>query len=589
MVNWIGGGGTLWITGGNWAGGSVPLSYQSAEITQSGTAPVLVVIGAGDSVSANPLTVGAAGSAEAVTLVNDGSFSNYAGVTLYAGTTLDNAGSMTWSTGGYDAGLIEDTGSFTATGNVTVAASGSLDVAAGGSASISNTLTVDGVLSVEGNLSIASAIAGGGSVIVDGGALAGGGKSSALALGGSTLAFVVENGGSLHVTAPAPGTSFSLAGTGNTLDIAQYSGTISAPVTGLALGDSITVGRSGSGTLTSNGDGTYSVTMGGVTLTDVSLAPGLGGGVFQNGTLVACYLRGTRLATPRGDVAVEALREGDTLLTASGQAVPIRWIGRRRHAAEVAAATPSVWPVLLRAGSLGPGVPRRDLRVSPRHAMFIEGVLVPAMLLVNGVSIVQEKPRGEVLYFHVELERHEIVLAEGAPAESFRDEDSRPMFDNAGEWHGRGAGGAARARKVEDGSRLEALRRRIEARAGIARGEPGPGELIGHLDACELEGVPAERMAGGAAAPGHAGWARIEGWAQDRRRPEVPVCLVVLAGERMLGRVLADRFRPDLARAGLGTGRHAFAARLAAPEGAIELRREADGALLAAALLRRAA
>jgi Hint domain len=253
--------------------------------------------------------------------------------------------------------------------------------------------------------------------------------------------------------------------------------------------------------------------------------------------------------------------------------------------------------VLLRAGSLGPGVPRRDLRVSPRHAMFIEGVLVPAMLLVNGVSIAQEPPRGEITYFHVELDRHDIVLAEGAPAESFRDEDSRGMFDNAGEWHGRGAEGVACAPKVEHGFRLETLRRRIEARAGIGGAEQkAPGELIGHVDACELEaGVADPRPMGPAgwtrdvewAVSG--GWARIEGWAQDRRHPEAPVCLVVLGGGRTLGRVLANRFRLDLARAGLGTGRHAFSARIAVPEGAIELRREADGALLGRAMPRRAA
>ncbi len=581
MVNWIGGNGTLWSTGGNWAGGKVPQSYQSADIAQTGASPVLAVIQSGQQEAANPLVLGAAGSTEAVTLINDGSFSNYGGVTLYAGTTLDDAGQMTWSTGGYDAGFVEVGGSFSATGNVTIAPGGSLDIAAGGVASVATTLTVDGTLSVEGTLSVSSGVAGNGTVVVDGGSV-NGAKAPALAVGGSTLSFVVSNGGSLRVTAPAVGSSFTLVGTGNTLDIAQYSGTIAAPIVGLNVGDAITVGRSGNGTLTSNGNGTYSAVIGGVTLTSVSLAPGLGGSTvtLTNGTLsAACYLRGTRLATLRGEVPIETLSEGDTLLTADGRAAEIRWIGCRRYDAEQVAASPMLHPVLFRAGSLGPGVPRRDLRVSPLHAMYAEGMLVPAMLLVNGVSIVEEVPRGGIEYLHVELGRHEILLAEGAAAESFRDEDSRGRFDNAGTWHGRGAEGGPRAPKVEHGFALEALRRRIEARAGIGGFEaPAPGVLSGSLDACAFE----EDVA------------RIEGWARDEHHPEAPVCLSVLAGGRKLGLVLANRFRPDLARAGFGSGRHGFSARLPARVAGglgapIEVRRTADGALLAAARLPRAA
>ncbi len=569
MVSWIGGDGILWSTGSNWAGGQIPPSYQGADITEGGTSPVLVVIEAGQTEAANPLVLGAAGSVEAVTLANYGSFSDYAGVTLYAGTTLDNAGQMIWSRGGYDAALIEVAGIFDASGNITIAAGGSLDIAHGGYTSVATQLAIGGTVSVEGTLAVYSGVAGTGTLIDNGGTVNGSG-APALDLSASALSLVVANGGSLRVTAPTAGTSFTLQGSGNTLDIAQYSGTISAPISGLAAGDSITVGNASSGTGTSNGNGTYTVTLGGVTLTSVSLAPGVVGGstiAIQNGTLTtACYLRGTRLRTGRGDVAVEALAEGEMLLTASGRAAPIRWIGRRRYDAALAAASPTLHPILLRAGSLGPGVPARDLRVSALHALFIEGVLVPAMLLVNGVSILREAPRGAVEYLHVELDRHDIVLAEGAPAESFRDEASRSMFDNAGAWHGRGAEGPACAARLEHGFALEALRRRIEARAGIAAGGgPVPGALSGALDVCELEGAVA----------------RLAGWARDERYPLAPVCLEVLQGGRRLGQVLANR--PGPPEVG---GRHGFAARVAArPGAAIEVRRAADGALLAAARL----
>jgi hypothetical protein len=188
-------------------------------------------------------------------------------------------------------------------------------------------------------------------------------------------------------------------------------------------------------------------------------------------TAAACYLRGTRVRTPRGDVKVEALREGQAVLTADGRAAPIRWIGRRHYDAALAATSRTVHPIRFRAGSLAPRVPVRDLLMSPLHAMLLDGMLVPAMLLVNGVSVVREAPCGAIAYFHVELDRHEIVLAEGAAAESFRDEGSRCLFDNADGWHGRGAVGGRCAPKVEHGFALEATRRRIDARAGIAAGD----------------------------------------------------------------------------------------------------------------------
>ncbi|MFC0410070.1 Hint domain-containing protein, partial [Roseomonas elaeocarpi] len=131
-----------------------------------------------------------------------------------------------------------------------------------------------------------------------------------------------------------------------------------------------------------------------------------------------CYARGTRILTDRGEVPVEELREGDrvrVLLGAEGFR-PVRWVGHRRVALRHHPMPERARPVRFRAGSLAEGVPHRDLLVSPDHALFLRGVLVHAETLINGATVVQEEV-AEVEYFHVELDAHDVMVAEGAAAE----------------------------------------------------------------------------------------------------------------------------------------------------------------------------
>ena len=180
--------------------------------------------------------------------------------------------------------------------------------------------------------------------------------------------------------------------------------------------ENATLGTGASGEYTYEQGQSYPNSASGATIASVSTAE------------VACCCAGTLIQTDRGEVPVESLVVGDRILTVAGGAEPVRWIGRRSYAGRFLAGQGHLMPILFRAGSLGEGLPRRDLRVSPSHAMFLDGVLVPAQCLVNGMTIRQERDCKRVEYFHVELAAHDVIFAEGAPSESFVDDDSRGMF-----------------------------------------------------------------------------------------------------------------------------------------------------------------
>jgi hypothetical protein len=122
------------------------------------------------------------------------------------------------------------------------------------------------------------------------------------------------------------------------------------------------------------------------------------------------------------------------VVTISGEAKPIKWIGKRSYAGQFIAGNRAVLPIVVRAGALAPDTPARDLWLSPRHALLLDGVLVPVELLVNGQTILHAEAVEHVEYFHLEFEAHEVILAEGAPAESYVEYDNRQGFHNAHEF-----------------------------------------------------------------------------------------------------------------------------------------------------------
>jgi hypothetical protein len=149
-------------------------------------------------------------------------------------------------------------------------------------------------------------------------------------------------------------------------------------------------------------------------------------------TAVHCFAEGTRILTPDGEMPIEALQVGDRVITVRDDGAPtarIIWIGQRtldpmRHPDPAA-----VWPVRIMAGAFGKGIPEQDVRLSPHHAIYIDGELYEAVALVNGVTIIQETQTRRISYHHIELEQHDIILAEGLPVETYLDTGDRLTFE----------------------------------------------------------------------------------------------------------------------------------------------------------------
>jgi hypothetical protein len=138
-----------------------------------------------------------------------------------------------------------------------------------------------------------------------------------------------------------------------------------------------------------------------------------------------CYAQGTRIATVHGEIAIEALRVGDLVHTLTGGPdAPVTWLGHARVACATHSHPSEVMPVRICGGAFGQGRPSRDLVVSPDHAVFVEGVLIPIRHLINNVTIAREIVT-DIVYWHVELPRHAVILAEGLPAESYLDTGNR--------------------------------------------------------------------------------------------------------------------------------------------------------------------
>ncbi len=160
--------------------------------------------------------------------------------------------------------------------------------------------------------------------------------------------------------------------------------------------------------------------------------PGAGA---NNPNCPVCFLAGTNILTPKGEVRIEDLKNGDTVITVSGDEKPIRWLAYMKHKRRGPRWDRNVRPVKIAKGALGDHLPKADLLVSGAHCLLIQGLLIPAAHLVNGRSITRLPCADvhELVYYHIELEKHDAVFANGTPAETLQGDTNRKLFDNYSE------------------------------------------------------------------------------------------------------------------------------------------------------------
>jgi hypothetical protein len=179
--------------------------------------------------------------------------------------------------------------------------------------------------------------------------------------------------------------------------------------------------------------GNFGYPVGSWTITSGDESGTVGGIEFQNYETInfetVCFTAGTRIRTAEGEVEIETLSIGDSVLTLDHGYQKIRWIGSSHCSADLLDAKPNLRPIRITAGVLGDGYPETDLTVSPQHRILVKSkiaerifgvneVLVPAKKLLDlpGVEVVVDE--APVEYFHMLFERHEIVWANGMPSES---------------------------------------------------------------------------------------------------------------------------------------------------------------------------
>lgn len=468
---------------------------------------------AGAVAQSGTLLVGAGAVVQAASLSQSGGLIDLAGA-LSLGGTLVSAGTIALAGGTLLAPFVSLLAGATLSGGGVVGQPGGL-----GSISL-----LGGDIQASGNLLLADNI-----TLSDG---------SMIAITGFSALDVVHgfSGGTINFTGGSAELTIN--------DLAQFNGTVANMLDHDAI-DLIGVAES----LVSFTNGTVTAgTLGGFALSVAAGQPGVqmltdghGGTLITLGGDLPCFARGTRLLSPNGYKPVEDFKPNDPIITLNGVRRRVCWVGWRTLDL---GGTPAASPVCFAAGALGPGVPSRPVYLSPLHAVYLQGVLVPACHLVNGATIT-ETAQAAVTYYHIELDRHDILLADGMAAESYLDTGNRGgLYHELGE---RGAGRMACAPLITKGVALAKIRRSlhdIALRAGFSltydtglRGIAGQQSLLPRFGWRRGRRIAAFAMSRSAhklalvtrsAAP-----ADTDPDSEDRR--QLGICLARLPGQTRLG------------------------------------------------------
>ena len=425
----VGSDGTIVVSGTN-AGVPSALSFGSTlTVGNAGTGMMQITGGAsvGSSVAGTgTIAVGAmSGSSGLVTLDDTGSSLSAQVLSVGGGATaVGGAGTLDIGAG---ATVIVSAATIWQTGTVNMS----------GGALLTDPITIKGTLSGFGTLS--GSVTNTGAIVVSNGTLDAKGS-----LGGpGVLELATGSTAQFEGVLAANEQVVFDTGSPETLILGAPGSGLDNAITGLSTGNRVEFGSGMTITSVSQAGSTWEVafTNGGVTgtydLTSVTFAGGASGFTFGTDSTTSddfvqalCFCSGTQIATPDGDVSVERLSVGDLVLTQSGVARPIVWIGIGQVLATPGRRTAAT-PVIVRKGAFADNVPTHDLRVTKGHSFYIDGVLIPAEFLVNYQSILWDDRAQEVTLYHVELESHDVLLANGAAAESYRDDGNRWLFRNA--------------------------------------------------------------------------------------------------------------------------------------------------------------
>ncbi len=442
------------------SGGSVIVSsggtFEFAAITAGGSLTVLsgVSFVGVNSVGAGGAETVAAGGSELLTTLLSGGTATVFGRTI--SDTVMSGGSEVVGLGG--------------TSLSAAVGSGGTEIAlAGGTAIVtSNTTAVFGLEASGGAIQVKSGGTTKGATVDNGGI-------EVVSSGGTAIATTIGGGGTLDLLSSGVVSGvIQFEGAGGDLAVADVMP--SNPVGGfISGGDTIDLqnllflsGSTITGTSTTNalkiveGATSATINLNSADYTGViwTVQTDIGGGT----EIVACFCRGTRILAERGEVAVEELKVGERVKTLSGELKPIVWIGFGRDL--VTRTNPLARPIIVRQGALADDVPARDLYLTHGHALYLDGALIPVENLINHRSIMWDETARVVEYYHIELEDHDVVLAESAPAETYYDAGNRVQFHNTRPGSVAGPAKPTCAPVLNGGELVDAVWARLFARTG---------------------------------------------------------------------------------------------------------------------------